>query len=474
MTLTRRQWLRGAAGVTLGLPLLEGLAPRRALASESAEVPPFAIFFRQANGVQQAGRTSEIGNEPERFWPTDATTLTVEGMRGRATGELVAHRQRLLMVRCNLATYDYGDGHAAGALQGLTAAEPLVPRQGGNSEAGGESLDHRIGRELNPDGRDSLFLYAGRSSGWLGGACISYRGPGQRRAAQNNPWSAYQSFATGGDTLPPSTQAAIAARTKSVNDLVREQMQRLLAHPRLSGSDRRRLDLHFSAIRDLEVELSCRLEEDQERTLEGQSPGFNSTNGDDVLRTARLHMDVASLAVACGQTRSVAIQVGNGNDGDTRYRGADGNLMENFHYVSHRRRSHDAAGTIIANSDLLHHQVDVQFARTFLHLLDRLASFSTPAGTPLLDAGMAIWYNDMGNGPPHSPLSAPFIIAGSAGGQLRQGVHVNLDRGWGQWSHRRVLNTIGAAVGLRNAQGGPLDNFGSSSSPGGRAPEMLV
>ncbi len=472
MKISRRRLLRGAAGAALGLPVLESLAPRRAFAQEA--IPPYAIFFRQANGVQQAGENREIGREPERFWPRSVGPLTAESMAERATGELAAYRDRLLLVRCNLHPYDYGDGHANGAMQGLTAAGPLVRSQGGRSEAGGESLDHRIGRELNPDGRDSLFLYAGRNSGWLGGACISHRGPGQRRAAQNNPWAAYLGFASDGQGMAPAAQIEIANRVRSVNDLVRDQMQQLFNHPRLSSTDRNRLDLHFQAIRDLEVNLGCQLAEDRARQLEQQSPGFNSTNGDDVLRTARLHMEVAALAVSCGLTRSVAIQVGNGNDGDTRYRDFDGQLMENFHYVSHRRRSHDSSGAVIANADILHHQVDVQFARTFRHLLERLSAYPMPSGGTLLDAGMAIWYNDMGDGPPHSPIAAPFVIAGSAGGQLRQGAYVSLDRGWGNWTHRRVLNTIGAAAGLRNAAGEPLDDFGSSESPGGRAPELLA
>lgn len=480
MRFTRRHVLRGAAGVAIGLPALESFG-KKAFAQPVQATPPYVIFFRQANGIQQAGENNEIGREPERFWPSAFGALTAQTMDARtpegglrATGELASYRNQLLMIRCNIAPYNYGDGHAAGAMQGLTAAEPLVPGQGGSSEAGGESIDHRIGRELNPGGRESMYLYAGRNSGWLGGACISYRAPGQKRAPQNNPWNAYQAFASDGATLPDTVQAAIARRGQSVNDLVRDQMQAILNHPRLSSSDRQRLDLHLQSIRDVEVALTCRLAADRERVLQNESPGFDSSDGDQVLETARLHMDVAALAVACGQNRAVAIQVGNGNDSLTQYRDNNGNLMENFHYVSHRRLSHASDGAIIAGSDILHHQVDVQFARTFRHLLDRLSAYPDPAGGTLLDAGMAIWYNDLGDGPPHSPLSCPFVIAGSAGGQLRQGQYLNLDQGWGQWTHRRVLNTIGSVMGLTNARGEPLDDFGSSGSPGGRVSEMLV
>jgi hypothetical protein len=474
MKLTRRNVLRGAAGVALGLPVLESFAPRRAFAQD-AGTPPFAIFFRQANGIQQGGQNSEIGREPERFWPRTTGAITPDGIAGRTVEEIGDFRDALLLTKVNMRGLPYGDGHARGAMQGLTAAGPMVDGAGGSSEASGESLDHRIGRELNPEGRDSLFMYAGRNQGWLGGACVSYRGPGRRRAALHNPWNAYQSFVSDGNTLPPETQAAIAARGQSVNDLIRDQMQALLSHPRLSTSDRRRLQLHQQTIRDLEVSLTCRLAEDRERALQQQAPGFDSTNGDEVLATARLHMDVAALAVACGYTRSVTIQVGNGNDGLTRYRNPEtGSLMENFHYVSHRRLSHGADGQIIEGSDILHHYVDRQFAQTFRHLLERLSAYQVPTGGRLLDTGMAIWYNDLGDGPPHSPIACPFVIAGSAGGQLRQGVFVDLSEDARRSDHRRLLNTIGAAAGVQEADGSPLSTFGQDIAPPGRLDALLA
>ncbi|MGB1700251.1 MAG: DUF1552 domain-containing protein, partial [Nannocystaceae bacterium] len=178
MTIHRRGFLRGVGGFTLALPMLEGLWPRLAKANDP-DVPPFAIFLRQANGVACAQSTDEIGEEPERFWPTTMGPLTSATVAGRTLDELTEHFSRLLVVKgVNGTDFDYGDGHARGALQGLTARGPTQSNQGGDSEANGESIDHRIGRELNPEGRDSLFLYSGRNSGWLGGACISYRDAG--------------------------------------------------------------------------------------------------------------------------------------------------------------------------------------------------------------------------------------------------------------------------------------------------------
>jgi hypothetical protein len=456
----RRAVLKGMGGFALSLPLLEGLLPRKASAGGDA-VDPFAIFFRQACGVGCAQSTGEIGDEPERFWPTEYGPLSAATMLPgeRAVGELVDYADRLLVIHnVNENYFDYGDGHANGAMQGLTARGPTVNGAAGASEASGESLDHRIGAELNPKGRDSLVMYAGQSGGWLGGACVSYRGPGTRRAALHNPLTAYQTM-MGVDSDQFDT---LVARQRSVNDLVREEMNSLLSSPRLSGADRERLELHLQSIRDLEEGLMCNLAKDEESMLEGGSAGYDSDDGVAVLNAARIHMDIAALAVACGYTRSVSIQVGSGNDGSTRYQNLDtGDLMENYHYISHRRASHDSSGSVIPNSDLLHHFVDVQFARAFKHLLDRLDGYLMPNGQKLLDAGLAIWWNDNGNGPGHSSNNVPWIIGGSANGFLRQGQFVEAD-GDGL-THSKLLNTIGSAVGLRNASGDLLDDFGDTS-----------
>ena len=46
----RRAFLRGAGGITLGLPFLEALAPRKAAAQTATTPKRLAIFFNH-NGV---------------------------------------------------------------------------------------------------------------------------------------------------------------------------------------------------------------------------------------------------------------------------------------------------------------------------------------------------------------------------------------------------------------------------------------
>lgn len=469
MKFSRRFILRGLGGATLALPVLESLAPTRGAHAGGATTPPFAIFFRQANGVA-AAQSTPIGEEPERFWPREVGALTPQNLEGRAIGELVDYADRLLVVgHVNKEYYNYGDGHANGAMQALTARGPTVANAGGSSEAAGESLDHRIGAELNPDGRESLYLYAGTLGGWLGGPCISYRAAGNRRAALHNPINAYQEMMG----IDSDQFATLIARQRSINDLVKAEMDSLLARPELSSSDRARLELHQQSVRDLENGLECSLSADQEAELDGGAAGYQSTSGDELLAAVRTHMDVAALAVACGYTRSVTIQVGDGNDGSSRYRNLDsGQEMENFHYLSHRRTSHDGSGAEIPNSDVLHHFVDVQFAQTFGHLLSRLEQYVMPDGQALIDAGISVWLNDNGNGPAHSERNVPHVIAGSAGGMLRQGEFLQLTQY--EVNHARMLNTLGSAAGLRTADGEYISDFGDPAQDGSPLDELLA
>jgi hypothetical protein len=487
MSLNRRRFLRGLAGVTIGLPILESLTPRFARARDAVQADPFIIYFRQPCGVAAEQNTQEVGAEPERFWPAALGPLTSDGVAGLALDELTAHLDKLLVIgNVNYEPFDYGDGHARGALQALTARGPLAGTSGGGAEADGESIDMYVARQLNPAGADSLFLYAGAQNGWLGGPCVSYRGAGVRHAAERNPHNAFLNV-MGDSSGDEQVALKNATRRASVNDLVREQMSRLLAHPRLGANDRSRLQDHFDAIRDVEVQVMCERDAAEEAEIETGSSGFDDPTGDAVIRTARLHSKVAALAVACGMTRSAVIQLGVGNGGDLRFNDQDtGQLMENFHYISHRRLSHDAEGAIIAGSDVLHHKVDRHFASMFRTLIESVAAFEMPDGTSLLDAGVCAWYNDNSNGPQHCTWDVPWVLAGGANGALKQGQYVDaVDRsGGGRRCGRsadqapttiaQLHNTLATVVGVRKDNGDPVDDFGDPALPGGRLDNLLA
>ncbi|HEX3594534.1 MAG TPA: DUF1552 domain-containing protein [Polyangiaceae bacterium] len=458
----RRLLLQGAAGVVVGLPLLEAFAPKRAGAAPAGF--RYAVFMRQGNGVQQ-GRYQM---EPDRFWPTKLGALTTAGMTAdgdQAVNVLADYAAKLLIVRgCQYSSVmvDAGCGHSQGGLLCLTASKA----DGKNIEkalALGESIDNRIVRELQGTGEEPLTLRSGVRSTYLDDV-LSYRGPRDRRTAEGNPYNAYKAlFGVPGGMA--STDQQNALRRKSVNDFVRAEMSALLSNKKLSQQDTYRLQQHQQAIRDLEVTMACSLPSNLLDPL-SQVTNDQSTSDDAVVTITHMQMDVIALALSCGKTHAATLQVGTGND-QTQYT-INGAKYERYHHISHRIDSDGDTGTAIENADVKHHDIDKLFAGMFKYLLDRLSSYTTPTGT-LLDDGASIWLNDLSNGPPHGLQNVPYVIAGSCAGFLKSGAYVDVGDVTNNKfvTHNQFLSTIGAAVGCKNAAGGPLDDFGDSSlTPG--------
>lgn len=469
----RRLFLRGAGTVALGLPFLESFVRRPQRAKAAPEDWSFAIWVRQGNGVAQADLTWDAARaEPDRFWPRATGALTRDGLAaedGRALRELADYADEMLAVAgLRFAFPGNGCGHSGGGNQCLTAARVSDTPSGNESLAMGESVDNRIARALNPaSNTEPLTLFTGRKSGFLP-EVMSYRGPRDIRAAENNPMNAYmRMFGLAG--MDVDVINSIRNRRMSVNDLVREEMNHLLGRD-LSGADRRRLDLHFSSIRDLEVLMGCRLPEMDEMAMEGIDP----LSGGNYQAASRMHMDLIALGVACGYTRSATLQLGNGNDGtEHTIPGVNGGAaLPRFHQISHRIYSDGSEGPPIEGAQLMHHEIDKMHLRLFRHLLDQLAARTTPDGR-LLDLGVTCMTNDLGAGVSHTYNNVPFIFVGSAGGNLRTGRYVDVRDGSAYVPHNRMFNTVLNAVGVRNADGSLVDDFGDSSLPRGQLDAMI-
>lgn len=459
----RRAFLTGIGGATLALPFLESLRPRSARAA--TERPRYCVYVRQANGVAQADN-----GEPERFWPHDLGPVTKDSLAmidaDRAVSELAEYGDKLLLVRgTRFAFPGNGCGHSGGGNQCLTAAKVSDTPSGNESLAMGESVDNRIARELNPAANpDPLTLYAGRMSGYIN-EVLSYRGPKDLRAADRNPWSVYTKI-VGITGLPEELAMKIKARRLSVNDLVREQMAALMGKPDLSAADHDRLQIHFDAIRDLEVELLCALPPADELAAMEAQQGYDGA--DELMQTiVRMQMNLIAFAFACDYTRVATLQIGDGNDG-TQYT-IDGATLPRYHQISHRIFSDGDMGDPIPDAQGKHHVIDREHGKLFKHLLDRLSMIGTDVGT-LLDDSVAIWCNDLGAGVSHTYKNVPWVCAGSCGGFLKTGQYIDA----GDVAHNKFHNTILSAVGLTNAQGEHVDDFGDPELEPGIIDAMIA
>ena len=425
----------------LPLPLLASLQPR---ADEGGPHP--LVVLRFANGVAQAGL-----DEPDAFWPSSAGPLTSASLAAessRAASVLSPYASQLLFVKG--LRYPFGatsDLHAGGGNQMLTAARPGPNTGQSMTYAQGESIDNLVARSHPNNGGEPLTLFTGRRSG-LGQEILSYRGPGDLRAAEDDPYTAYQRFLGGTGPL---------GRRQSINDLVLEELNGLLAGGSLSEIDRQHLQLHADAVRDFEV-LCERLSAEQEDEMQGLV-GL-STSDEHRLTIARLHCDLAAIVLHCDAARAITIQMGDSTD-TTRY-SIDGQLLPEYHSVSHRTEDATLEGAPIEGAFEMHHAVDKLHLSVFLHLLDRMQE------RDLLTRSVVLFGSDIARGPDHSYENLPVIVAGTGDGTLLTGRVVEV----AETTNNHLLNTLLTATGLRTSEGGPIEDFGDLSLPGGLLDEI--
>ena len=464
--INRRAFLRGAGTAGLALPFLESLPERSAWAQ--TDNPLFAFFICTSCGVVQ-----RAGSDPEKFWPTADGALTTASMQAfaadRSTGILAEFANKLLIVRG--VNYPYGSsgcGHAQGLTQCLTSSRPNGTDN--KCTASGISIDTLIANELNPQGVEPLTLYAGLKAGFINEK-LSWSAAGQVRAAEGNPYNVYMRLmglvppgGTGGTGGTSGTANQLVLQRKSVNDLVRAEMQALLGRTDLSVADRQRLDQHFQSIRDMEntmtgMGLQCSADGLNVQALQAMNTGSAFRQDGQQEEVAKLHAELVAFAFSCNLTRVATLQIGDGTDA-TRYT-INGQKVERFHWISHRIQSDGTSGAAIPQAVEWHTAIDRIRMETFKHMLTKWSSYNT-AGGPLLDRSFAMWTSHVASGPSHSFNNLPIVIAGSAGGYLKQGQFVNA----GNVGNNRLYNTLASAVGARKATGGVTD-FGGSGLTGG-------
>ncbi|MCY1013560.1 DUF1552 domain-containing protein [Nannocystis pusilla] len=464
-------FLRGAGGVAVGLPLLESLVGRRGTARAAGPGSKRLVVFFTCNGVNL-----------ESFFPQTPGPLTMESLMGSALEPLAGYRDRLLVPRgLHMVPKGWGhdpgtagNDHAMGMGHKLTA-QPLDPD---TLYATGISVDQFAAAQLNHDGRPSLTLSVGwRHPDHLGH--ISYAGSGMPVSPEGNPWLTYQDLMGLGE-LSDVEKLRIATRRQSVLDLVEDEFKALKARG-LGHEDAMKLEMHADSIRDLEVEMAgnglvaCALDPARAAELEAVDP--ESVELDAQFKAiGRMQLDVLAMAIACGATHVATIQWASGSGGPIyQWDGMDHEY--NHHKLSHGNTKDDDSGEEVVGYREMLSQIDHWHAGQFKHLLDRLSAYEEGDGT-VLDRSAVVWMHELSDGKVHSYIDLPTVIAGSAGGYLKQGQFIDLVAGQDPWDlrypHNRLLVTLLNAVGCCGEDGSPITAFGRKGLEEGEYGELLA
>ena len=121
-------------------------------------------------------------------------------------------------------------------------------------------------------------------------------------------------------------------------------------------------------------------------------------------------------------------------------------------------QSDGGSGAAIPNAVEWHTKIDRIRMGTFKNVLDKWSTWSTADG-PLLDHSFALWTSHVANGPSHSFNNLPIIIAGNAGGYLKQGQYIDA----GGVGNNKLHNTLITAAGGRT-NGGPYTGFAGATT----------
>jgi hypothetical protein len=401
--LSRRAVLRGAGGVAVALPLLEAMLSPRAWAAEAGFPTRFGLFF-WGNGTLP-GDPDRPAENPDR-WTPQGEGAGADWTLSEQLAPLAAHKSRLAVVTglsMKLPNpYPHGSG-AAGVLSGNELDDESI------ESFRAATVDQVIAATIGQD-----TLYPSLQTAATDTLGLSFSGPNARHPCEADPLALYQRLF--GDTFVEPGEGGLVSPTlglrRSVLDAVVGDLSRL--DGRLGAADRTRLDQHLTGVRELEQRLA-RLQEDPPDLEACSRPATPAAAYPDVGDYAqigernRAMADLIAMALACDQTRVFA------------------------HFLTEPVAEVRFDGTSKGHHTLTHDEPNPQeeVNRIVVACMGHFADFLTAlaaipeGGATLLDHCAVLGTSETSYGRTHSKDDLPIVIAGSAGGLLRQDLHVH-------------------------------------------------
>ncbi len=464
-TLKRRAFLAGLGGTVVGLPFLEAMGDRTALAQNASTMRYLVAFCGQS-----------IGTNENLFVPDNEGP----GYDLKRALKPLAPVQDSVSVVSNLYI-PWGDNPPAGGRPPNFHASTVGPLVSGmradsaSAEANGPTSDVIVGNALGANTKFRSLQYRVQAQSYRGGDYgkhrMSYNDAGDPNDPVFSPHLAYTSLFSDFSAADPVEQTerdALLARDVSVLDLVSENAQRLMS--RVGTQDRQRLQRHFDEIRDLERRLAAVAPTAAEQGCGIlQDPGPDPSSqlvdaiyGDEIgysneeLR-AQVFVDMVHMAFACDLTRSISLMFTYAQSFMNAESVIPSGVRSDLHELGH------GAGTVEDVADGIAWQVG-----HWANLIQKLDDTPDGEGT-LLDHSALVFLTEGGHGydpegdaqgVSHSSENMAVLVAGRAGG-LQTGIHIRTDQ----------LHPAQCLVDAMNAVGVTTDRLGEVEGgiPGLRA-----
>jgi hypothetical protein len=405
--LPRRTFLKGM-GVTIGLPLLDGMSPAFARAARVAVTPPVRLaFIYVPNGIvmkdwtpKAAGQGFEFTRilKPLESLREDLFVLSgLDERNGNALGDGPGDHARagaafLTGVHCRKT-------EGADIQNGISADQIAAQALGSKTRFPSIELGCEDSRTVG--NCDSGYSCAYTNS-------ISWRGHATPMPPELNPRLVFERlFGTTDFSLDAQTRARRALYRSSILDSVRDDTQQLAG--KLGAPDRRKLDEYLSAVREIERRIQTAEKDNRQMTPAIEKPaGIPITLPD----YARLMYELQVVAFQADLTRVTTMMLG--REGSMRVYPEIG-VPDPHHPLTHHRDNPDWIEKVT--------QINCLHAELFADFLKMLKSTSDGDGS-LLDHSMIVYGSGLADGNRHSHENLPVLLAGRGDGSLKPGRHI--------------------------------------------------
>ena len=444
--MNRRFFLSGAAGLALAAPFLPSVGQRAARA-EALPRPRRNVVFH-----------TPCGCLTNRWFPkVEHGPLDANALAGTTLEVLTPFVKKLLVPRGLRAINQYGspqlvDPHSQAMASKLTCA--LISPT--TRYATSISLDHEIARQINPAARDPLVLSVGSFS-TNSMLLLSYYAPDKPYQPLLSPTKVYTSMSNIVFSQNGQLEQAMR-RKKSILDLVTDDLESY-QRQNMSADDQRRVSTWLDLVRDTERDLGAHACSESAVGIDADSAKTASESSlapDAFTLGADTMFKLMALSLLCDVNRSLVFWFPIGAtfdwDGIHHTRDQDG--------LAHRNGNFTVGGVCVENVLEMLGEIDRWYAGKFAKLVALLDSLPEGEGT-VLDNTATTWLQEFSDGSAMNLNNMPIVIAGSAGGYLKQGVAVNVE---------------GAPIGPGNSEascapgGTGLVDVAANGSTGGNVP----
>src|SRR6478752_6195222 len=446
--MNRRLFLRGVGGAALAAPFLSSVYEKSAKA-DAVTPPKRLVIFYTHNGCLT-----------DKWFPVkEDGPLTADDLTSTTLAPLAPYVSKLLLPRGfrSMNCYAAGqtiDPHDQAMGSKLTCA---TITEDSNRYATAASLDHIVAKQINPGGATPLVLSVGAASTKIK-EILSFSGPNTAFPANVNPQTVYNQltglFKAPGTTTGTTGTAPVmtagdykVARGASAIDLVKADLTRFQAL-KMSQADKTRVQDWLDLLRTTETGImntpsSCSADAATAigataDAVKAASPagaisggafaGGNTAAGNTNLATSftlggDMMMNLMALSMICDTNRMLLLlypgYVTFNWDGITH--------THDHHGLSHRTGDFSVGGSckVAGVLDMIQ-EIDTWYAKKYAKLVGLLDSISEGGGK-LLDSTATMWLPELSDGAAHNLNNLPIVIAGSAGGYLKQGVAVNVE-----------------------------------------------